>query len=128
MATRIEIPQFDMYYQIVVDQKEGYIELNEQYAFINQQYLCKIPKDEDDEAQVKSREGWVDTAIHQRINYKRKDISLIALDYQDEHRGYEIWAVKTYICGNDYPATCYFKKKKDAESAFDIISLWWLSY
>lgn len=126
MATRIEIPQFDMYHQIVIAQKEGYIEINDDYIYINQQYLCKIPDDPDDKILVESRVGWRESAVHQRVFHKKKDIALIILEYADSHENYHHWAIDIYISGVATPVSIFFKKKQDAESAFDIISLWWL--
>jgi len=126
MATRIEIPQFDMHHQIVIAQKEGYIEINDDYIYVNQQYLCKIPNDVEDKIHVKSREGWKETAIHQRVYHKKKDITLIILEYEDEFNDYQKWVINIYVSGVTYPVSFYFKKKSDAETAFDIISLWWL--
>ena len=127
MATRIEIPQFDMYQQIVIAQKEGYMEIEDDYIYINQQYLCKIPDDPDDKMLVDSRVGWRESAVHQRIFHKKKDITLIILEYADSYENYYHWAIDIYISGVAQPASIFFKKKQDAEAAFDIISLWWLN-
>jgi len=128
MGTRIDIPQFDMYKQIVVAEKEGYIELNEDYLEVNQQYLYRRAEVDADEVIIKSRDFRVESAVYYRTKLRRSDISIVSLSYRDTDKGFEYWQMSIYILGGDDPVSFYFKKKSSAETAYATLSEWALPY
>ena len=110
---RIDIKQFDMANEQVINTDHLYVELADNYFFYAGKYQAKHPKGDNPEDHSL---GWENRRMNFRIKIKREQLIALELRFI-EYRG--IWSIDIDAMG--YPVTIkiYFEKGADAKILYD---------
>lgn len=113
MEERVDIKQFDLANEKVVEPICLYFELHDRYLIYIGEYYCEVPVSEDKEDHSL---GWQQQYSKFKIKIKRESIVSVELNYVPKREIY-----KVEMEANGYPTSIsfYFQTEKEAENIYE---------